>query len=466
MGSAAVELPRDAYEIREAITQPGAIRSDGLVALHIIRPGLGRGKGRHVYEADMLQREVNAGRFKDWKMYLDHQAPQAKKAAGGLPRSLRDLGGYIKEAWWDANVPADARHGKGAVVGLAKPTRFVRSLIEDIPEAIGASVAAMATSVRPVMYEGQTALLVEGIQERGSVDWVTEPGAGGRVVNLMHALQESLTEEEDDLEMFEALTDDEVLTHLSESRPDLLVRISEAEDDGDEGERERLVNKHMKKLKSRKMAEKAADQEMKEGHVTVDELREALGSEEFEELIEGRVESAVKSAFAEMLVPKMAELFEAGFEQEREYEHEVREAASSRQMQLRDLRDTAHRMIAESKLPEPFQRELRDDYTLSENGKPTAGLDVEDEEDEDGKVTAAAEEKLREAVERKIKTKREQVAALRPTVVRTVGDSGEGGGKAVQESDAKKTTGSPLTDALLQEASIEPGDDLYAGILN
>ena len=113
-----------ARRVEKTAAAGNPVRADGLVPLYIIRPGIGRGRGKHLYEAEMLEREVAEGRFKGWKMYVDHQAPEAKKASGGLPRSIRDLGGFIKEAWWDGAVPADPDRGwgKGAVVGLAKPT--------------------------------------------------------------------------------------------------------------------------------------------------------------------------------------------------------------------------------------------------------------------------------------------------------------------------------------------------------
>jgi hypothetical protein len=266
----------DAPELEEAVNRRQALgerREDGLVPLFIIRPGIGRGKGKHLYEADMLQREVADGRFKGWKMYVDHQASEAKKASGGLPRSIRDLGGFVKEAWWDPAVPADLGNGwsEGAVVGLAKPTRLMRDLIEDIPEAIGASISARATEVRPVQRDGHTVWLVEGIRPKGSVDWVTEAGAGGRVAQIMESLDEAAVAADEEELMLEGKTDDELVEWLAENRPALLGQYLQEDEDGDElleagdgDELAELTEKFTKKFKgNRRMAEMAAKRALK-----------------------------------------------------------------------------------------------------------------------------------------------------------------------------------------------------------
>src|SRR5262252_4192953 len=111
-----VEFPEDLQEARvqrlldsgldleEATAREEQERSK-LVPVHILRPCLGKGRGRHIYEADMLQE--NAHKFAGWRQFIDHLSPEARRAAKGLPRSIRDLGGRIVESYWDGNVPAD-----------------------------------------------------------------------------------------------------------------------------------------------------------------------------------------------------------------------------------------------------------------------------------------------------------------------------------------------------------------------
>lgn len=465
------------------------VRADGLVPLYVIRPGIGRGRGRHLYEAEMLRRETEDGRFKGWKMYVDHQAQEAKKASGGLPRSVRDLGGYIKEAWWDPTVPADPDkgHGQGAVVGLAKPTSFMRSLIEDIPEAVGASISAQATAVRPVQRGKDTVWLVEGIRPRGSVDWVTEAGAGGRVVALMESLVESDFARDEEELLMEGMTDEEVVEYLAENRPDLLETVldeADAEDaaDGGKDELEELTKTYLKKFKgNRALAVKAAKRKLatQEATTTTEEeiveavevLREALESDEGRQIIE----EAVNERFAAIVAPRLGELVEAALEDERELMQAEAEASASRQLEVRDLKDMAHGQIRESKLPEPFQEELREKYDIAE-GKPTPALDqVEDKDEETGEVTKTAADKVTEAVEADITRKKEQFAAARPTRVSGQGETAKPKAKAapaetVEEAEEEKpkgttSTGSTKTDYQLQEAGVEVDDDLYAGIV-
>lgn len=480
-----------ALELSEAITvgAAGTIRPDGLVPLHIIRPGVGRGKGRHLYEARMLEDAVAQGRFRGWKMYVDHQSTEAKRASGGLPRSVRDLGGIIKEAWWDPSVPADPERGwgQGAVVGLAKPTRLIASLIEDDPELVEASISATATSVKPVQRGRDTVWLVEGIRPRGSVDWVTEAGAGGRVAPLIEALVEAgnFQEEEDMLGEVDLREDDDALVeYLVAERPDLLERLVEASDDGDgaddeAGELEQLVKKLMPKFKgNRKMAEMAAKRQLartqegrNQGGKPVPEgdlleaLQEALSSDEIQQAID----QTVRESIARNVAPLLGELIEAAMEDNADLLRAEGRAEAERMLEVRDMREDAHRLITESRLPEAFQAELRERYDLID-GTPTPALDVLAEENDEGELVRSARAVLREAVEKDIERKREQAASLRPTRVRGQGESSqvaegaEGDGKKKVE-ESSKTTGSFKTDHLLQEAGIDPSAGIYDGIL-
>jgi hypothetical protein len=182
-------VDRTALELQESLaSRPSPLNADGTVNIHVIRPTIGQGLGRHKYTADMLRE--NAEVFSGWKMYIDHQSPEAKKAAGGLPRSIHDLGGRILESYWDESVPAEGRYGQGAVVARVKPVGQVKKLIEEDPELLEASIRAKATEVHPEVVEGEQVWVVEGISQSppGSVDWVTEGGAGGRVADLIEGL--------------------------------------------------------------------------------------------------------------------------------------------------------------------------------------------------------------------------------------------------------------------------------------
>lgn len=187
------------------------MQDDGTVNIHVIRPTIGQGLGRHKYSPEMLRE--NADVFTGWKMYIDHQSPEAKKAAGGLPRSIRDLGGRIMESWWDDTVPASGRYERGAVVAKVKPVGQVKKLIEEDPGLLEASIRAKATEVHEAMESGEQVWVVEGIRSDppGSVDWVSEGGAGGRVADLIEGLVREEPAEGGEMlkELQEALTDSE-----------------------------------------------------------------------------------------------------------------------------------------------------------------------------------------------------------------------------------------------------------------
>lgn len=424
--------PAEAFSLRESISLAEAIGGgsifdeDGNVPVHIIRPGIGKGVGHHLYEAEMLQ--ANASKFTGWKMYVDHESPQARKAAGGLPRSTRDLGGRIVEAEWDPTVPADPEkgYGQGAVVAKAKPTPWIKELIENDPEILEASIAASATGVRPVVREGKRVWLVEGIDDQGSVDWVTEAGAGGRVAALLEAV--ALDEKEQDKALLESMDDEELAKYLRDERPEL--KLAEAgESDNTEG-----------------------GAAVSDTPITPETLAEAL-TENPNVLVEALSQSAETQLFVSTLV-------EAKLDDERETIRSEAKADADRVFEIHALRDEAHGLIAESRLPDSWQRGLEERFSI-EDRKPTAALDVVDDVDDDGKVTKPAVEKLRESVQAEIARERERLAEVSPTRVRHQGPKADGDkelkeGEDKDKKDPEKQGEQPYYAQVLREAGVDP----------
>lgn len=457
MSAQATEFPAEAFQLIEGLS----VAADGpfhdhpkfgkVVKLHVIRPGLGRGKGKHVYEAAMLER--NAKVFEGWRMFQDHLSDAAKKALGGLPRRIRDTGGIIKESFWDPSVPADPQrgYGQGAVIGYARVVPLVRELIETDPELVEASINARATGVKPISHGGTQAWLVEGIEPRGTVDWVTEAGAGGRVVALMEATREETLREAAAIEadLLGDMDDDEFRDYLSRERPALL----EALQNGNEKEGqvpESITPEALQEALTSEAASPILDRLIGE-KVDVEKLAEAL-LPKLTETVNGAVEQAVAGLGDTLLVDAKAD--------------------SDRQVRLRDMREAAHSLIRESRLPEAFQARVRREFELGEAG-PTPKLDQIDEIDAKGDVVKRAEDKVREAVEAEIKDARELLAEARPTHVRGQGPSGQGaGGEEGGEEGGKgkekpKSTGSQLNDEFLRESAKVPEDELpelYDGI--
>jgi hypothetical protein len=408
----------------------GVFDAKGRVPVVVIRPGLGGGRGRHLYEAKMLSE--NAHKFTGWKQYLNHLSPDQKKSSGGLPRDVRDLGGRLQETWWDPNFPSDNRFDQGAVMGMSRPVRAVRELIDDDPGLVEASISASATGVRPVVHSGARAWLVEGINDRGSLDWVTEAGAGGRIAPLLEGIYSDPHEVE--LALVESLDAEELRDYYREQRGGAAPATTTSPEGGDVSD------------------------------ITPEALTEALSASP-NLLIEALSESTEVQAF-------IARLVESQVEDQRERVESQAQAQVARAFQLSRLERLAHQMISESRLPESWQKKLREEYSLDEaTNKPKPKLDVEDDEEDEDDPKAAkkkAEEKLREAVKKDIEDEKERLADARPTRVKNAGGKGKAdGGKAAlaegETDDGKPPAGpQPYWAQVLSEAGFEDPDKIYA----
>lgn len=446
-------------KLRESVTlSEGGVNSDGTITLDLIRPCVGRGKGTHLYEAEMLARD--AGVFTGWKMYVDHLSDSARRQLGGLPRSMRDLGGRIVESWWNPNVPADPSKGlgPGAVQGRAIPTPFIRELVENDPEIALLSINGNATAVRPVTRDGKRALLVEGIEPDGSVDWVTEAGAGGRVVSLTEAAYAS--EEARDQAVLVSMSDDELREYLAAERPDLaLAEAGDGDGGGDGGGADGGSGEGTPSGDGGDGSEGTPPDGGTNGEgdddvpITPEALREALSTDE------GK--AVLAEVFGESAGDLLAPLVEAAVADEREVINAQAEARANRAIELRDLRDHAVSLIEAANLPEQFSEQSKSRFALTEDG-PSASLDVIPEVDDDGNVTKSAREVLTEAVNDEIKTQRDLVGSVTktPTRVRGQGASGNTGEGEGGTGDQADRTGE-LTRSLLQESGFNDPDKVY-----
>lgn len=448
----------------QAATAP-VVQDDGTVLLHLIRPCVGKGKGRHLYQADML--EANAHKFGGWRMYVDHETDAERRARGGLPRSVKDLGGIVLESHWDPSVPAEGRFGAGAVIGKVRPIKAVGDLVALHPSLVESSINARATGVRPVNAEGGRALLVEGIEDKGSVDWVTEGGAGGKVASLREAIDSS-TPEDQELALLESMTDEELRAHLLTTRPSVLREASASDPDGDgdddSDELAALIKKYKAKGLSDALAKNAATRELKNkgksevkegadpaadpavdpegGDVarpTTEDITEALQAPEVKTVITDLIEAAVNSRMATERAAIRAEAF----------------TDAERQIELRDLRDAAHTQIREARLPAEFERRALAQFAITSDG-PTDALDVFEAYDENNVVTATAEAVLRESVDAVIADSRALVGSLRPTRVRGAGAQAAVEGEGKTDGAETRDHIGDATRALLQEANIDP----------
>lgn len=436
-----LELREATVTLVEGADGGGPVAPDGTVLLHIIRPGVGRGKGRHLYEARMLQ--ANAHKFTGWKMYVNHLSPEAKRAMGGLPRDVRDLGGRIVESWWDPTIPAvSGRFGQGAVVGRAKPTPQIRELIENDPEIVEASISATATGVKPGSDDkGQRVWIVEGIEDKGSVDWVTEAGAGGRVVSLMEAAMESDTD--GTLALLASMSDEEFRTYIQKERPEIVEALSQSPS-GHTGDTEDEMTKLTPEMLAEALADDSGRRTLIEALTADEDTRDAL----LEAL---DVDSYVAGLVHSVLTEHLPQLVEAAVEAERDVIRATAKADADRRLQVERFERTAHQMVESARLPDPLKEQIKAKFSIQESGDPSPALDVIDKLDADGKVEKKADAVLTEAVEAEITSARALAASLRPARV-----SGQGPSAATKDGDGTIQEGKqqqpPATAALLQES--------------
>jgi hypothetical protein len=443
----------------ESATVASAIQPDGTVLMHVIRPGVGRGRGRHYYPPEMLRE--NAHVFTGARMFLNHETDEQKKARGHLPRPVEQVAGRIVEAWWDESVPANDRFMAGAVVARVKPRRVVKEIIEDDPDLLEVSINALATGKHVGRHpDGKSGPIVEGIRASPlTVDFIAgEGGAGGRI------LQESALDEEEAL--LESLSDDEFKDYLRENRPELLTTLGTVP-----GNRPAKGEREVPDMLTPEEARTA--------------LTEALATEEGK----AALLPVLQEALTEMALPKMEfdmdalkSVVESAIAEQADLVTIGARAEAQRRDEVRALAARASSLIEASKLHPKLKEKLAADYSLTEAGDASVKLDVKPDFDEKGEVVKTAFAKLEESLSAEITDALDLQGALgtrtrvtgqgasgkTPTTLAALREAREGGnvdadGKPIPKP-AVKSTGSPLTDALLESAGVptEKLDSIWA----
>lgn len=178
------------------------------VILTIIKSGWGNKTHNHYYPPSALREAADRQTFAGVKMFVDHLSESQRRMLGGLPRSVRDLVGRIKETWYDDESKT--------LKGRAKLVPWFYEMVASDPELVEASINA-AGRATPKLIDGKQARFVESIDKAMSVDWVVIGGAGGKVDALLEAhLEERIN-------MLEEMT----VEQLVEARPDLVKDILE-----------------------------------------------------------------------------------------------------------------------------------------------------------------------------------------------------------------------------------------------
>lgn len=181
-----LDLPEGAEPLIEAAVPliEKSIRKDKSFPVKLISPGWG---SSGYYSKALLEQAAKAGKFQSGlKMFWNH--PTSDEAAKRPERDLRDLAAKtITKGVFKENGP----DGPG-VYADAKAYSHYAPHIEELAEDIGLSIRGFGVT-KPGEAEGQKGALVEDIAAVQSVDFVTQAGRGGRVLQLMEAARAHAT---------------------------------------------------------------------------------------------------------------------------------------------------------------------------------------------------------------------------------------------------------------------------------
>lgn len=379
--------------IRESARVAGIDVEKREVVIDVIEAGLGNSRDRRLYEAAMLSGSADV--FVGAQMFADHLSPEVERKMQGLPRSVRDLTGSIKEAWWEPNGGPNGRGSIQARVRIAAP--WLWDLVNNDPELVGVSINAVGRTKPGVGPDGKPAHMVESITQCHSVDWVAQAGAGGRIVGFLESHYgqgdlevsidwEAISKEEivknrpDIVDAFEA----DVFKSLEELEASLLAEIEAEKDDEVQVETEPV-------------AEESAEGETPEA-VEEDEA----GSVEGDDPDEEQDDDVVTSDEPELVGVAESDVFT--YDEVKQIVMEAAKAIEAKyeaRERVRENRLIAHDVLAESGLPVLSQQAIRKTY-----------------EDFDG-----AADTLRESLKGSIKEKRAELASVTGRGVHGLGPS-------------------------------------------
>lgn len=148
----------------------------------LLKPGWSLNK--RYYSKEMLQRDLPGAFPKGTHMYLNHQteAEESARPEG----DVRDLAAVFEEdpKWMDKGPDGPGMYVKGKVLDHMRPT------VEAIAPHTGLSIRAFGHR-RVGEIDGQVGDIIERITGGKSVDFVTKPGADGKVLELVESLRPS-----------------------------------------------------------------------------------------------------------------------------------------------------------------------------------------------------------------------------------------------------------------------------------
>lgn len=154
-----------------------AVRRDGTIPLKLIQPGWG---SSGYYAKEVLERDGPVVFKPGTKMFWNHPSAveDAERPEGDLNALAAEL---ISAARWQ-----DGGAEGAGLYADAKVFEAYQKPVEDLAAHIGVSIRASGRAVQGEA-EGRKGPIIQSIVSARSVDFVTEPGAGGRIVQMFEA---------------------------------------------------------------------------------------------------------------------------------------------------------------------------------------------------------------------------------------------------------------------------------------
>ena len=153
------------------------VRRDGTIPIKIIEPGWG---SSGYYPAEVLERDGPKVFTKGLKGFWNHQTAteEAQRPEGDLNALAMEL---ISDARYLANGPKGA--GLYADAKVFKP---YQEAVNELAPHIGVSIRASGRATQG-QAEGRKGPIVQALTAAKTVDFVTEPGAGGAIIQMFEA---------------------------------------------------------------------------------------------------------------------------------------------------------------------------------------------------------------------------------------------------------------------------------------
>ena len=199
-----------------------AVSNDGTVMLKLISEGVG---SSGFYSADVLKRDGPKVFTKGLFNLIDH--PTAQQEKDRPEGSVLNVGSTLKEdaKWYDNWVD---KNGVDQGAGLYAPAVVKPTFREDlavIANDIGMSIRAKGKA-RKGIIDGKEMPIIESIDKALSVDYVTLPGRGGKVIDMMESAKNAPT-----IGVSTMAVDEQEFTKLQEANrklADQVARLTEA----------------------------------------------------------------------------------------------------------------------------------------------------------------------------------------------------------------------------------------------